>query len=181
MDTGAEDEVCRWVFTQPGTAITELCSIIDQPGYLIKACLRSADLAALLGGPWRVESENCVMIAEGLVRLQPELPPGYRSVVRRDGGVTHVRILDHAGLPAASGYAAETAGAFVYDRIVTAPAHRRRGLGGALMAVLGASRRSASSVDILTATVAGRALYERLGWRVYAPWATAAVPPAGSG
>lgn len=178
VDTGAESETCRWVFSAPGSAISDLIRTIDEPGYLVKLPAPSATLAALLTGRWRIETENWMMVAPALARSAPELPPGYRFAVREGGGVSHVRIIGPDGLLAATGYAAEVPGAFVYDRIITVAAHRRRGLGRALMARLALQRRDPANVDILTATADGRSLYEAIGWTVYAPWATASVPPA---
>lgn len=76
-------------------------------------------------------------------------------------------------MPAASGYAALSGTAWVYDRILTVPEHRRRGLGAALMAAMGALKPSLAAVDVLTATPVGRELYRRLGWREVCPWTTA--------
>ena len=100
---------------------------------------------------------------------------------------------------AANGYAAEVDGIFIYDRIVTHLVvrfrhlhrfglaqrqmsetsepldHQRCGLGSAIMAWLGGARQSGASQQILTATQHGRMLYQRMGWRVVSPWATAAI------
>ena len=73
-------------------------------------------------------------------------------------------------------YAAETARAFVYDRIATSPQHRRRGLGRSLMVALHGSRRDAALPERLTATEDSRALYESLGWEVLSPYLTAYIP-----
>lgn len=66
---------------------------------------------------------------------------------------------------AASGQVAVTGGDAVFDRIETAPAHRRRGLGSVVMATLAeeAVARGARH-GILLASVAGQALYASLGW-----------------
>ena len=77
---------------------------------------------------------------------------------------------------AASGYAAEHDGVFIYDRIATQEAHQRRGLGRALMAALAGERRSPRSQEILTATPAGQSLYRQIGWRDYSPYSTAMIP-----
>ena len=66
--------------------------------------------------------------------------------------------------------------AFVFDRIETAPSHRRKGLGMAVMHALGSARRLASNPQLLVATEDGRALYARLGWTVITPVATAVIP-----
>ena len=80
------------------------------------------------------------------------------------------------GTLAASGYAAETDEVFAYDRIVTSADHRRRGLGTAVMSLLGHSGTDRRMPSVLVATDQGRALYESLGWRVLSPYATAFIP-----
>jgi predicted GNAT family acetyltransferase len=65
---------------------------------------------------------------------------------------------------------------FIYDRIVTDPLHRRRGLATALIGALGATRRSRASREILVATQDGRALYSALGWTLYSHYMTAFIP-----
>jgi hypothetical protein len=44
------------------------------------------------------------------------------------------------------------------------------------MTALGGARRSPSAPQILVATEDGRKLYTRLGWSVYSPYATVAIP-----
>jgi GNAT superfamily N-acetyltransferase len=81
------------------------------------------------------------------------------------------------GTLAASGHVALGERLATYDRIVTDPAHQRRGLGRAVMHALQAlARAHGRHAGVLVATPAGRALYESLGWRVHAPWATAVIP-----
>jgi len=109
----------------------------------------------------------------------PRAPPsGYELEVDEDERGIAVRVLDREGELAASGFAAETPEAFVYDRIVTEPAHQRRGLGLTVMTALGAQRRSVAARHVLVATPEGRALYAALGWTVRSPFATAVIPGA---
>lgn len=102
------------------------------------------------------------------------LPAGYHWLDRVVGAVTHLRVIAADGGLAASGYAAAFGNAFAYDRIYTSPDHRRLGLGTALMERLGVSR-PAHATNVLTATAAGRGLYEALRWRVLSAWSTAGV------
>lgn len=70
----------------------------------------------------------------------------------------------------------------IYDRIVTEPAHQRRGLGRAVMHALQAiARAHGRHANVLVASAQGRALYETLGWRLHAPWATAVIPGPDAG
>ena len=175
VDTRSDVEHCRYVFATPDRAIADLAATIDQPRTLLKLAAQTAVLAALLPEGWRVEGETWVMTA----RAGPvgrAVPVGYTVTLKRVAGAIQARILTPDATIAASGYAAEMGGVFVYDRIMTHPAHRRRGLGSVVMAALGSQRQSAGSRQVLVATRDGRALYARLGWAVHAPYATAFIP-----
>ena len=88
-----------------------------------------------------------------------------------------MHVLAHDGSLAASGHIALDERLAIYDRIVTEPAHQRRGLGRAVMHALQAlARAHGRHAGVLVATPQGRALYESLGWRLHAPWATAVIP-----
>jgi GNAT superfamily N-acetyltransferase len=91
--------------------------------------------------------------------------------------VTFVRLFDAAGEEAARGRVTVVEDRIIFDRIATAPAHQRRGLASTLMRQLEAIGRDQGGRDgVLVATEAGRALYERLGWRLHAPYTTAVIP-----
>lgn len=77
---------------------------------------------------------------------------------------------------AASGYAAETANAFIYDRISTATDHRRLGLGNAVIKALSLARKQAGIPELLVATDDGRKLYTTIGWRIFSQYFTATIP-----
>ncbi|MEO3712296.1 GNAT family N-acetyltransferase [Roseateles flavus] len=180
VDVHAPDEVRRWVFPRVGPAVTALAQGLAQPRHFIKACAPPDQLLAALPPAWRIALPGYFMRGPG--RAPQALPvPGYRCERRVEAGLSEVRILTEAGELAASGHAAETAGVFIYDRIITEPAHQRRGLGRLLMRELGACRIEARAPELLVATAAGRALYEALGWTVLSPFSTAFLPdlPAG--
>lgn len=173
VDTDSETELRRYVFAQAGDGLIRLALTIDRPRIFLKLCADADALLSLLPAGWTITDANCMMTNTA----QPPplaLPTGYALHTDRRDAVTHVTITTDEGASAASGYAAEQAGAFVYDRIIVEDAHRRRGLGSALMAALGAARRDPASQQVLTATDMGAALYASLGWRLYAPYTTAA-------
>jgi GNAT superfamily N-acetyltransferase len=89
--------------------------------------------------------------------------------------VSQARIYSEEGALAANGYAAETNDTFIYDRIVTEPEHRRKGLGHALMMALRTTRQRPDNTELLVATEAGRDLYLSLGWETISPYATASI------
>ncbi|MGK5045242.1 hypothetical protein ACQ4WP_04955 [Janthinobacterium sp. GB4P2] len=84
----------------------------------------------------------------------PTLPAGYRLDVATSQAITTARIFTGDAAVAASGHAVEHAGVFVFDRIVTETAHRRRGL---------------------VATEDGLNLYVSLGWHTQSPYSTATI------
>lgn len=175
VDTRSENEFCRWVYAAPHPELTELARAIDQPGRLIKLCASDAALRVQLPARWQLHAPSHFMQGGHWPAPAP-LASGYVCNTRVEGPVTQVTITDASGALAASGYAAQTDVAFVYDRIVTAPEHRRRGLGGAVMAALRATRTRPETIELLVATDEGRHLYQRLGWRVLSPYATASLP-----
>ena len=178
---GLPTQSARYVFAQPSPTLRELGEAIAQPWVYLKACATSDELRALLPARWRIEDQHWMMACDA--RPFPgggALPPGYALQVDDDGarsGRGHVRVLAPDGGPAASGHIALDATCAIYDRIVTEPAHQRRGLGRAVMHALQAiANAHGRNAGALVATDQGRRLYESLGWRLHAPWATAVIP-----
>jgi GNAT superfamily N-acetyltransferase len=179
VDSGLVTERARYVFIEPCEGLRALGEAIHEPRIALKLCRPNEELFALLPDRWKLtgDADTRVMVRDGIPDRPFALPAGYRLESETHHPVTRVRIL-HGEELAASGYAAEHGGVFIYDRIVTQDAHQRRGLGRALMAALGAARRSVGGREILTATPAGRSLYLKLGWRNYSPYSTAMIPGA---
>lgn len=174
VDTGSDTETVRWVFPRLCDGLKDLAHEIHQPRQFIKACATAEALRAALPAHWTVHPASHVMRAHGAMPRRT-LADGYSVTTEQSDPVVAVRILGETGEPAASGYGAETDHVFVYDRIVTEPAHRRKGLGHVLMQTLHAARRDRDSLELLVATDDGRALYETLGWRAVAPYASASI------
>jgi GNAT superfamily N-acetyltransferase len=174
VDTGGPVERRRYVFAEAGPGLTALLATIAEPGVFVKLCADADTFRALLPPHWTITDANCMMVPERAALTPPVVPPGYRLATVRHGGVTHATIAAPDGGLAASGHAAELDGIFVYDRIVVDDAHRRRGLGRALMMALGGSC-DAGTRPVLTATAMGVALYTTLGWWIYAPYTTATI------
>lgn len=175
VDTNGTAERRRYVFCAADPAIAALARTIDEPRVFLKLTAPSVELARLLPQRWRTDDVSWVMTSDRVAPTQP-IPKGYDWTLRPIADAIEVRIVAADGSLAASGYAAEDGGVFVYDRIVTDPAHQRRGLGSAVMALLGSQRRYDTSRQVLVATEQGRALYATLGWQVHAPYASAVIP-----
>ncbi len=178
---GIPRQAARYVFPRPSLAIADLGASITQPWVYIKAAATSEQLRALLPARWRIEDLHYMMTCDA--RSFPGsggVPAGYAVEVddaSTAAGLAHVRVAAPDGTLAASGHLALGERLAIYDRIVTEPAHQRRGLGRAVMHALQALGRAHGRHEgVLVATDAGRALYESLGWRLHAPWAGAVIP-----
>jgi len=81
-----------------------------------------------------------------------------------------VSVPDSDGALAAAGRAGVTGPWAVFAGVVTAPAHRRRGIGSAVMGALAGRARDRFAADrgVLVATPDGHRLYTALGWQVVA-------------
>ncbi|WP_423606584.1 GNAT family N-acetyltransferase [Sphingomonas sp. MS122] len=178
VDTAGEIEICRWAFTQVGDGLSALGRTLDAPGYFLKLCGNGEDLLAALPSRWRLKEPGYFMRGPAFSPPPVALPAGYALQLQRDARVTRVAILAPDGQLAASGSVAEAADVFIYDRIITDPGHRRKGLGRAVMAALRDAKADSAVPELLVATDEGRALYATLGWTVLSPFATAEVAPA---
>jgi len=175
LDTAQPGELRRYVFGAPGDGLRALGNEIVIPRVYLKLCGGAEELRALLPPRWRLDEPRHVMVA-GDWPIAVPLPAGYTLRLTRVGVVTTAHVVTDAGAIAASGYAAEWGGVFIFDRIETTLAHRRRGLAACVMAALRSARRDATATEILVATDAGQALYTSLGWRTISPYSTAYVP-----
>ena len=182
IDVGLPRQVARYVFAQPTTTLTQLGQAIAEPWVFLKANCTGDELRALLPPNWQVEPPGFMMTSGDVpFRGTAALPAGYTlHVDERDAasaGRAHVRVDAPDGSLAAAGHLALDDRRAIYDRIVTEPAHQRRGLGRALMHALQAvAHAHGRHAGVLVATEMGRTLYESLGWRLHAPWATAVIP-----
>lgn len=114
-----------------------MASTISSPHILIKLCGPGELLLRQLPPRWQLLQDRFFMTHEGTPAAQSQ-PEGYRLDVVTTNAISVAHIRAEDGANAASGHAVEYGGVFVFDRIVTEPAHRRRGLGRAIMAALGA-------------------------------------------
>lgn len=172
VDTRSEVETCRYVFAEINWGLIALSRQIDDPLTLLKVCATAETMAGALPPNWQVEPTGSVMSCD-CPDLSPATPAGYVIELYEAGGVIRGAVRTNARAHAASGYAVERGGVFIFDRIVVEQAHQRRGLGAALMTALTRCRRDQASRFTLVATPAGRSLYEKLGWSARSAYSTA--------
>lgn len=177
LDTGLPHEYRRYLFCRPASGLRDLAESIVEPRVFLKLCGAAEAMTALLPPRWTVKPPSWVMNGPAQApEREPAAPDGYVLRLSTEGAVTTAQILADGQVVAASGRAAEAFGVFIYDQISTDPAHRRRGLGRAIMQALGSRRSNPDTRQVLVATEEGRALYQTLGWRVCCPYMTAVIP-----
>lgn len=176
VDVGLPSHRVRYVLHTWDTALLEaLDRQVAAPGTWIKVSGRTTDLRGALSARWTTEPAAYLMSVRFTVAAGD--PPGrYETRATTDGEVVIATVLDAAGAEAASGRLAPAGGHGVIDQVETAPAHRRRGLGTAVMRTLSNhAAHNGLGTGILVATETGRRLYRTLGWTVRSEIASAYV------
>ncbi|MFZ0267289.1 GNAT family N-acetyltransferase [Caulobacter sp.] len=163
--------------------LSDLAARITAPGIFLKAFCAPEALLAAVDARWSAQPPGDLMAVDLVVVPPPAVPPaGYVQEFRAEGAVLVVEIHDADGGLAASGRTALTGGFAVFDKIITDPAHQRRGLGRVVMGVLGDRARAlGADKGVLVATPEGRALYEVLGWRFEGRMETVVIPGEATG
>jgi GNAT superfamily N-acetyltransferase len=176
---GRPQQKARYVF--PGLredVVRDMTGRIDEPFVYLKFCAPREAVAALLPRPWQIAAPGFMMAADAeILAAPPVVPDGYAASTVEQDGVVALSIATGSGEPAARGKLIPRGRYASFDQIETEEAHRRRGLGGAVMRALGreALRRGAEQ-GVLVATPAGRALYLSLGWHLLSDYTSAFIP-----
>ncbi|MFJ8789396.1 GNAT family N-acetyltransferase [Streptomyces sp. NPDC102462] len=139
-----------------------------QPTWLTVPTLRPGTVEAVVGaaGPELLHRSEWFMTTDltGHPQHAPAAP--YEREVRTEGPVTVVSLHDSSGEVAARGTIAVVGADAIADRIETDAAHRRRGLGRAMMSALAeAAVTQGARTGLLIASEEGQRLYSSLGWR----------------
>ncbi|MGW2379736.1 GNAT family N-acetyltransferase [Streptomyces sp. NPDC001658] len=151
------------------------------PGVWLKTFVSPETLTPWLAPGWSLAGGPGFLMSAALRATHAEVPDGYRLHTWNRAGVIRTLVRTSDGAFAARGQVAVTGSAAVVDQVETDPAHQRRGLGRLVMSTLAdAAAGQGATAGVLGATPEGRALYERLGWRVLSPL-TGAVRDQGSG
>ncbi len=177
IDVRLPQHLRRFLFPGLSPALAELGQRVETPWVFLKACATAEELRELLPRHWQLQADGFLMTCGAAPFPARPVPAGYTLAVTGDHRVVSVQVRAPDGSPAAAGFAALGDAWVAYDRIVTEPAHQRRGLGAAVMAALQArAHAQGRHAGVLVATPEGRQLYESLGWRLRSPWATAVIP-----
>ncbi|MCH8622221.1 GNAT family N-acetyltransferase [Undibacterium sp. TS12] len=146
------------------TTIQRLAQELDTPDTWLKICAPQAAIAGLLPGRWQIKAPEYLMV-KALQTGNAAPGHGYTIKLKEDGALATARACNAEGQVAATGRVALSGQHAIFDQIVTEPAHRRRGLGNAIMQTLcnHALDRQANT-GVLVATADGFALYKAMGW-----------------
>ncbi|MFF9309755.1 GNAT family N-acetyltransferase [Streptomyces sp. NPDC014748] len=139
-----------------------------QVTWLTVPTLRPDTVEAVVGaaGLELVQRSEWFMTTDLTEHPQHEPAAPYEREVRREGPVTVVSLHAPSGEVAARGTIAVVGGDAIADRIETDAAHRRRGLGRAVMSALAeAAVSQGARTGLLIASQDGQRLYSALGWR----------------
>jgi len=179
VDSGLPNETRRYLFAHPVEGLREIAEQIREPRIPLKLCDTPETLRSYLPPRWEISPPNFIMICrEAFDRREDarRLPAGYRLELQTDSDVARAQIRTATDEIAASGYAARHGDVFIYDRILTAEDHRRKGLGTIIMTSLASACPALIGLQILVATAAGRELYRTLGWIDYGLYTSAVIP-----
>jgi GNAT superfamily N-acetyltransferase len=177
IEVGKADQRRRFLFSDCDPAVLRpLAQTIGEPFVLLKVCTDAPTLRAVLPDDWGVAQLGYMMVDETPSRASA-LATGYRLSVECAPPFIMAKITTDQGALAASGQVILVDGLAVCDQIVTQEAHRRRGLGQAVMLALKAAASEAGArTGALSATLMGRDLYLSLGWRQVSDYTTGASP-----
>ena len=179
VDSALPNETRRYLFAQPVDGLRELAARIQEPRIALKLCDTPQTMRSYLPSRWEIFPSNFIMICREAFNHDAGARPmsaDYRLELLTESDVTRALIFSATGEIAASGYAARYCDVFVYDRILTAEDHRRKGLGSIVMAALASARPASAELQMLVATAAGRELYRTLGWTDYGFYTSAVIP-----
>ncbi|MFD6421156.1 GNAT family N-acetyltransferase [Streptomyces sp. NPDC060198] len=135
--------------------------------WLTVPTLRTAEVETIVGaaGLELVHRSEWLMATDLSEHPKHAVAEPYRCEVRTDGPLTVVTVHDPSGEVAARGTIAVVGEDAIADRIETSPAHRRRGLGRAMMSALAeAAVSQGARTGLLIASEEGQLLYSSLGW-----------------
>lgn len=181
VDVGWPEQKVRYVFPELNHTFRHLADTVFEPWILLKACVTPEQMRPCLPGRWLIQPPGFMMTCTVPMHPgKPALPAGYQLEIKDNLPVSEVNIYSDAGTLAASGYISFSDDFVIYDRIITQPEHRRRGLAGIVMKQLEMiGRNHGRDKGILVATDQGKVLYETLGWKLHALFSTALIPGSG--
>jgi GNAT superfamily N-acetyltransferase len=157
-------EIRRVFHTYTPDSLVEAAEAFGEPNRQLMIAGPTAMLRESVPPSWTMDEGGHLMATE-FAFAKYAVPEGYRLSVETEGELTIARAFYDTGDLAASARLGRTGDFGVFDKVVTVPAHQRRGLGSLLMRAL-SNHAIGLGMEwgLLVGSDEGRALYEHLGW-----------------
>jgi GNAT superfamily N-acetyltransferase len=157
-------EIREAFHTYTAESLAATAARLDQPGNQIMIAGPTSLLASVVPSTWTMDEGGHLMTV-AFTQDAYAVPGDYRLLLETDGPLTVARAFHRNGDLAASARLGRDGEFGVFDKVVTAPAHQRRGLGSLMMRALsGSAYAQGMRFGLLVGSDDGRALYEHLGW-----------------
>ena len=178
VDVGYDDQKMRYVFPELTDDFTHLAATIDEPWVFLKICASPEKIKKLIPDRWTIQPQGYMMTCFQPMGIPANgLSDSYHLEVEHYNSASAVSIVTQGGELASKGHIALVDDMAVYDRIITAEKHRRKGLGAFLMKELEKLALSKGVMqNFLVATEEGKFLYQSLGWEVYCIYTSVVIP-----
>jgi hypothetical protein len=178
VEVGEEKQKIRYVFPEINDDFIELSKQIDEPWIYLKVCASPDEVNNRVSEKWIIQPPGYMMFCSSPMNIsRKSLSESYRLEYENYNSTTAVKIIDENGELACIGRIVLADDLAVYDRIVTAENHQRKGLATFLMHEL---EKIAVSNGIhnnfLVATEQGKSLYETMGWELYSSYTSIVIP-----
>ncbi|MEI3789648.1 MULTISPECIES: GNAT family N-acetyltransferase [unclassified Chryseobacterium] len=178
VEVGEEKQKIRYVFPEINDDFIELSKQIDEPWIYLKVCASPDEVKNRVSEKWIIQPPGYMMFCSSPMNIsRKSLGESYRLEYENYNSTTAVKIIDENGELACIGRIVLADDLAVYDRILTAENHQRKGLATFLMHEL---EKIAVSNGIhnnfLVATEQGKSLYETMGWELYSSYTSIVIP-----
>jgi GNAT superfamily N-acetyltransferase len=165
VEVGRPSREIRQVFhTYSAASLAAAAERLSAPGRQIMIAGPPELLRESVPGTWTMDPAGHLMtVAFAPTRFR--VPDEYRLSIETEGALTVARAFYVTGDLAASARLGRDGEFGVFDKVVTEPAHQRKGLGSTLMrALTGHAVSMGMRWGLLVGSDEGRALYAHLGW-----------------
>lgn len=159
----------RQVFhTYTHASLAEAAERLSVPERQILIAGPRALLRESVPSTWTMDDAGHLMATE-FAPTRFTVPEGYRLSVETEEDLTVARVHYFTGDLAASARLGRSGEFGVFDKVITSPAHQRRGLGSTMMRALSNHALGLGMAwGLLVGSDEGRALYEHVGWDLVA-------------
>lgn len=169
VDVGYEHQKARYVFPSLTNDFIELSNVIEETWIHLKVCASIEEISNHISSKWVFQPQGFMMNCfEPMKRKKFSLSKDYIIQYEKYNSTYITKVITKDGEIAATGRVVLVDDLAIYDRIVTANNHQRKGLASFIMKELEKMAISKCVYkNILVATEEGKFLYQSLGWQLY--------------